>query len=126
MLLLIWHASAAPRNHSDAWVREYLAASFSSDGRLVVGGVDDTARSFEVATVREVVRPLRHDNWVRAVAFGPDNRRVLTGSHDMTARLWAATTGEPLTPPLRHSGEVIAVAISPDVRTPSGPGGQIR
>jgi WD40 repeat protein/tetratricopeptide (TPR) repeat protein len=99
------------------WVREYLAASFSPDGRLVVVGcVDSTARILEVATGREVVTPLRHDNWVRAVAFGPDNRRVLTGSHDMTARLWDATTGEPLTPPLRHSGEVLAVAISPDGR----------
>jgi WD40 repeat protein/tetratricopeptide (TPR) repeat protein/predicted Ser/Thr protein kinase len=100
------------------WVHEYLAASFSLDGRLVVVGcADNTARIFDVATGQEVVRPLRHDNWVRAVAFGPDNRRVLTGSHDMTARLWDATTGEPLTPPLRHSGEVIAVAISPDGRT---------
>ena len=100
------------------WVREYLAASFSPDGRhVVVGCVDNTARIFEVATGRGVVPPLRHDNWVRAVAFGPDNRRVLTGSHDMTARLWDATTGEPLTPPLRHSGEVLAVAISPDGRT---------
>ncbi len=101
-----------------SWVREYLAASFSPDGRLViVGCADATARIFDVATGREVVQPLRHDNWVRAVAFGPDNRRVVTGSHDMTARLWDATTGEPLTPPLRHSGEVIAVAISPDGRT---------
>ena len=99
-------------------MREYLAASFSPDGRhVVVGCVDNTARIFEVATGRQVVPPLRHDNWVRTVAYGPDNRRVLTGSHDMTARLWDATTGEPLTPPLLNSGEVVAVAISPDGRT---------
>ncbi|MEA2591384.1 MAG: Anaphase-promoting complex subunit 4 domain, partial [Actinomycetota bacterium] len=75
MRLSIWPASAAPRNHSNAWVREYLAASFSPDGRLVVVGcVDNAARVLEVATGWEVVRPLLHDNWVRAVAFGPDSR----------------------------------------------------
>src|SRR5205085_6747732 len=52
-------------------------------------------------------------NWVRAVAFAPDNRRVLTGSHDMTARLWDVQTGEQLCPALHHAAEIAAVAISP-------------
>jgi WD40 repeat protein len=56
---------------------------------------------------------------VRAVAFGPDDRRVLTGSHDMTAGLWDATMGEPLTPPLRHSGE--ARVWDAATTTPIGP-----
>jgi WD40 repeat protein len=97
------------------WVREYLSASFSPDGRLVAtGSTDDFGRVWDVATGRRVGPTLRHDNWVRAVAFGPDSRRVLTGSHDMTARLWDARTGEALTPPMHHSGEVLVVAISPD------------
>jgi WD40 repeat protein/tetratricopeptide (TPR) repeat protein len=97
------------------WVWEYLCASFSPDGRLVViGSTDHRAYVREVATGRLVGKPLDHANWVRAVAFASDNRRVLTASHDMTARLWDGLTGEPLGPILHHASEIIAVAISPD------------
>ena len=64
-----------------------------------------TRRSvWEVATGRLVGKALPHQNWVRAVAFAPDNRRVLTGSHDMTARLWDVETGEQLCPALHQAG----------------------
>ena len=97
------------------WLREYLCAAFSPDGRLVVaGGHDNLARVWQVVSGRLVGKALPHENWVRAVAFAPDNRRVLTGSHDMTARLWDVQTGEQLGPALRHAAEVVAVAISHD------------
>ncbi len=32
--------------------------------------------------------PLKHGNWVLAVAFSPDGQTVLTYSHDQTVRLW--------------------------------------
>jgi WD40 repeat protein/serine/threonine protein kinase/tetratricopeptide (TPR) repeat protein len=97
------------------WVAEYLAASFSPDGRLVVVGcADATARVYDLATGAEIGKPMRHDNWVRSVAFGPDNRSVLTASHDAAARLWDARTGEAKTPWMRHTREVVVAAISPD------------
>ena len=81
---------------------------------MVTGSQDNLARVWEVATGRLVCKALVHQNWVRAVAFAPDNRRVLTGSHDMTARLWDVQTGEQLCPALHHASEIVAVAISPD------------
>jgi WD40 repeat protein len=97
------------------WVREYLCASFSPDGRYIVtGSIDNSARVWEVATGRLVGRPLVHDNWVRTVAFAPGGRQVLTGSHDMTAQLWDIHTGQAIGPRLRHEGGVVSVAICPD------------
>jgi tetratricopeptide (TPR) repeat protein len=81
---------------------------------VVTGSHDNQASVREVATGRLVGKALVHQNWVRAVAFAPDNRRVLTGSHDMTARLWDVQTGEQLCPALHHASEIVAVAISPD------------
>jgi len=97
------------------WVWEYICASFSPDGRYVVtGGIDSSARVFEVATGRLIGQRLLHDNWVRTVAFAPDNQHVLTGSHDMTAQLWDIHTSERAAPTLHHAGGIVSVAISPD------------
>ncbi|MGH9847102.1 MAG: WD40 repeat domain-containing protein, partial [Blastocatellia bacterium] len=43
---------------------------------------------WDAATRKPVGHPLRHDDFVFAVAFSPDGRTVLTGSWDKTARLW--------------------------------------
>src|SRR5262249_33667810 len=63
---------------------------------------------------RRLTTPLRHDDLVQAVAFGPDGKTVLTGSRDQTARLWDAATGQPKGLPLTHQGAVYAVAFGPD------------
>ena len=67
-----------------------------------------------MATGRLIGKPLLHDNWVRTVAFAPDNQHVLTGSHDNTAQLWNIYSGERTAPTLHHAREIVSVAISPD------------
>ncbi len=57
---------------------------------------------------------MKHDGWVRGVAFSLDGTKIATASIDGTARLWDAATGKPLGPPMEHGGRVTAVAFSPD------------
>ncbi|MGH8572944.1 MAG: WD40 repeat domain-containing protein, partial [Gammaproteobacteria bacterium] len=82
--------------------------------RVLTGSQDNTARLWDARSGKPLGEPLRHGNWVMAVAFSPKGNRVLTGSRDNTARLWDATSGKPLGEPLRHGNWVMAVAFSPE------------
>ncbi len=55
-----------------------------------------------------------HRDWVRAVAFSPDSKRLASGCGDKTIKIWNALTGGELLTLKGHSGEVSSVAFSPD------------
>jgi WD40 repeat protein len=80
----------------------------------LIGGEDNTARIWGLASQAPISPPLRHQGWVIAVAFSPDGKSILTGSWDKTARLWDTATTMPIGPPLHHPDRVWAVAFSPD------------
>jgi WD40 repeat protein len=94
------------------------AVAFSPDGQsLATGGMDQTARLWDVSTGALRVPPLPHRDAVSCLAFAADGRNVLTGSHDRTARLWDVRTGKPLGPSLRHNDVVGATACCRDGQT---------
>ncbi|KAJ3979529.1 WD40-repeat-containing domain protein [Lentinula detonsa] len=56
-----------------------------------------------------------HTDYITAVAFSPDGRKIVSGSWDKTIRIWNADTGEAIGNPLQgHSDGVTSVAFSPD------------
>jgi WD40 repeat protein len=78
-------------------VADLRQAAFSPDGSrlLTAGGTDYSARIWDIAQRRELLR-LTHDGVVNGVAYSPDGTRVLTTSGDHTARVWDAATGKEL------------------------------
>jgi WD40 repeat protein len=94
---------------------EVRGVAFGRDGRTIL------TVSLNGARLWTIPGPLvlRHDQWVAAVAFSPDGRKLLTGSGDIARRtgrtiLWDAQTGQALGPATEHRYMVMSVAFSPD------------
>lgn len=85
------------------------------DSRLVSGGVDGTARVWDVATGERLLTLTGHTGPVEDVAYTPDGRRVVTASSDGTVRIWDADTGE-MHVVLSGHADFADVSVSPDGR----------
>ena len=94
---------------------DVTSVAFSPDGqRIVTGSWDQTAKVWEVASGRELLKLEGHTAPIWCVAISPDGQRIVTGSWDQTARVWEAVTSRPLLTLKGHSGPIRSVAFSPD------------
>jgi WD40 repeat protein len=92
---------------------EVKGVAISPDGRYALsGGVDETARLWDLASGNELKVFKGHTKQIWSVAFLPGNR-VITGSWDATARIWDTIKGEQLRS-LDHPVDVNGVAVSRD------------
>lgn len=97
---------------------EFTVATAAIDGRLhvVVGGLDELVRIWDLATGEPVGEPLTgHESTVLAVATTVVDGcpHAVTGDMDGAVRVWDLTTGEPVGDPLiGHDDEVNCVATA--------------
>jgi WD40 repeat protein len=69
--------------------------AFSSDGRTLVSGSEDTTiKVWDVLSQREKSTLSGHEARVSCLAFSDDGRWLASGSDDRTARMWSTETGK--------------------------------
>jgi WD40 repeat protein len=93
-----------------------MSVSFSSDGKYIVSGAQDsTVRVWDTATRIQLCIMDSHEGCVNSVAFFGDDKklRVVSGSEDCTVRVSDAMTGAELHT-MHHEANVNCVAISRD------------
>jgi WD40 repeat protein len=115
--LVVWDAHTLERRgeligHTDV----IQDVAFASDGKVVTGSWDSTARIWDLASGRQLATLRGHTGAVMAVAVSPDGRLVATGSLDGTAKLWDLATGREILTLFDHDSVVNTVAFSPDGR----------
>ncbi len=94
------------------------SAEWSPDGKSVVtAGWDQSARVWDVATGKELVRLVGHSSKVNAAVWSPDGTRILTASDDQTADIWEAFTGKRILSLEGHTDIINTVRWSPDGKT---------
>lgn len=79
--------------------------------RLVVGGVDGTARMVDLEPLRLAGSAMKHDGVVVSAGFSADGRWVVTRTEQST-RLWHARTGYPVADGLRHENRVTFASLT--------------
>jgi WD40 repeat protein len=64
--------------------------AYSLDGKMILtSGQDKCARLWDATLCKSVAAPLRHPNWVRCVAFGPQQTHTFfSGCRDGAVRVW--------------------------------------
>jgi WD40 repeat protein/serine/threonine protein kinase/tetratricopeptide (TPR) repeat protein len=105
----------------NTWDGVYLQA-FSPDGQILATSSQDRSaigdvRLWDAKTGRALGPPLRHLNWVSAMAFTPDSSVLVTGGYDWAVYFWDARTGQRLGSALPQGGIVVSLAVSPDGKT---------
>src|SRR6516162_3689917 len=91
------------------------SAAFSPDGsRIVTASLDNTARTWDAASAKEIAVLRGHDGTVWSAAFSPDGSRIVTASADKTARIWDAASAKEIAILRGHDDRVDSAAFSPD------------
>ncbi len=97
--------------HAHRWVESVHA---TPDGkRLLSTGADKTARLWDIASGRELLR-FWHPASTRSAAIHRDGRLAVTACDDGFVRLWDLESGKLVRPLARHASAAYAVCLSPD------------
>jgi serine/threonine protein kinase/class 3 adenylate cyclase len=94
-----------------------LSIAIAPDNNTVALGYAPSHLSlWDGAQQKELRLVEAHSNWVTALAFSPDSKRLISGGGDSTARVWVVQTGREIGR-IRFEGEstyVNSVGFSPD------------
>ena len=81
--------------------------------KWIVTVSEKVARVWDISARKAVTEPLKHDENIQAVTFGPYGNLLVTAS-GKDLRIWEASSGRIVIEPIRHEKEIRSVAFSPD------------
>lgn len=96
-----------------------LSLAISPDGKTLAsgGGGNMSVGLWDLSTGKELRQLRGHVNWVQAVSFSSDGKRLVSGGADRVVRVWDAASGKEVSPRNAHQGPVSGVVLSPDGKT---------
>jgi WD40 repeat protein len=97
----VWDPNKLAQGHPDAIFEGHLkyviAATISSDGKLLASGGGDKAINLWSIQKRALAgRLIGHTSDIEALAFTPDNRFLISASEDKSIRIWSVEDGKEL------------------------------
>ena len=102
----LWNVATGDKLQTFQDRRELSAATFSPDGKWVVGASKNRNVVAYPLDANLKERTYRHNRPVNSVRFRPADTLFLTANDDATARLWSMATDGPRIEPMRHSAPV--------------------
>ena len=90
----------------------YGGLAFSPDGGNLAVGDGMSVRIWDAQGKQRSL--LRGTDWIQAVVFSPDGKRLATGYWDGTIKIWDWEAGQEIITLRGHSGKVWSLAFSPD------------
>jgi len=100
---------------------EMLCLAFDPEGKqLAAGGSDNAIHLFDWEKRKETQNIQQHADWVTALDFSADGKKIASASRDRTARVYLTATGELETTYTGHSGPLMTVAFLSDGMVASG------
>jgi WD40 repeat protein len=85
------------RSYQFMWSEEVRTLAFSSNGKTIVSGSDDSSiKIWDISMEDNQEIPESHLSWVLFVSFSPNGKQIVSGSIDgfNYLKLWDVTTGD--------------------------------
>ena len=103
-----------PKKYDDDSLMGEINEKIGIDLKIVSGSGNNTIKIWDALTGQLINTLTGHHDWVRSVAFSPDNSKIVSGSDDKTVKIWDALSGQLINTLTGHSGFIWSVAFSPD------------
>lgn len=94
-IVQVWDVSSRKlRTEENLATDTFFGVSLSPDStRAAFGGADKSIRIYDIAAGKQIRKADNHEDWVFAVIFGVDGKRLVSVSRDRAAKLSDANSG---------------------------------
>lgn len=97
---------------ADIGFKSWTAALSTDRRRLLVGGLDGSARLFDLQAMRASGEAMRHSATVLEARFSRDGRWATTVAADRSVRVWDGRSGFPVADPVAQSGDPVGASLA--------------